>query len=403
LRYQKPNVFCYRLAQAVSWIVAALVFRRKVLRNELRGKKGPFVVIANHETALDFVNLIGLCATPMSFVISKSIFHALPITGFMRKLGVIPKQQFQTSINDMRNMKAVINAGAPLVIYPAGLMCEDGLSTPIPAATYKFLKWLKADVYVARATGTYFVMPKWASGIRPGRTYMDVYRLFSKEELEKMDLETIRRKTDAALLFDAYREQEQKKERYAGNRDIRGLEHVLYQCPHCKAEFSMQVLDKSTLRCTQCESVWHSDEYGLLHPEEGAQNMRYVSDWSRMIYDDLREQVRAGADTLCAGAEFRVMDEETSKFVTVGKGQLCLEPGRFLLRGIGQGEQTELEVPAGNIPTLPFSPGKYLEVQHGGTIYRCVLEDGKLVMKFINMVKIFYELSQLDACAAANE
>ena len=27
-------------------------------------------------------------------------------------------------------------------------------------------------------------------------------------------------------------------------------------------------------------------------------------------------------------------------------------------------------------------------------LYRCVLEDGKLVMKFINMVKIFYELNK---------
>ena len=32
------------------------------------------------------------------------------------------------------------------------------------------------------------VMPKWSKGLRPGRTYMDIYKLFSKEELKQMPL-----------------------------------------------------------------------------------------------------------------------------------------------------------------------------------------------------------------------
>ena len=51
-----------------------------------------------------------------------------------------------------------------------------------------------------------------------------------------------------------------------------------------------------------------------------------------------------------------------------------------------------MSFPIAGIPTLPFKPGKYLEVQHGSDIYRCVLSDGRLVMKFINMLKIFHEL-----------
>jgi hypothetical protein len=33
-------------------------------------------------------------------------------------------------------------------------------------------------------------------------------------------------------------------------------------------------------------------------------------------------------------------------------------------------------------------------VQHGKDIYRCVLEDGRLSMKFINLIKINHELFQ---------
>ena len=54
-------------------------------------------------------------------------------------------------------------------------------------------------------------------------------------------------------------------------------------------------------------------------------------------------------------------------------------------------EENELLIPITNFASLPFKPGKHLEVQHGEKIYRCVLKDGHLAMKFINMVKIFYE------------
>lgn len=397
MKYQKPNELYYRVAQVVSWFVATFIFGRKILRNEIKNAEGPFVVIANHQAALDFVNLIGATSRTMSFVISKSFYSTLPIQGFLEKMGVIPKQQFQTSSDDLKKMKRVIDAGQPLVIYPAGLMCEDGLSTPIPAATYKFLKWMHTDVYVARTCGTYFVMPKWSKKLRPGRTTMDIYKLISKEELATMTLEQIREKTDAALLYDAYREQEKLRAGYYGGRDIRGLEHVLYQCPHCQEEFTMQAAQDGTICCTSCGFTQTMDEQGFFHNGKGVgQELRYVSDWSRGIYNRLQEKIRQGMETeISCKTEIRMVDEKKHKFVPVGRGTVKLTQGKFLLEGTVRDGDFRAEVSVGNVPVLPFSPGKYLEIQDGGVIYRCVLEDGRLVMKFINMVKIFYSLNQM--------
>lgn len=394
MHYKKPNLLCYRLAQGASWLVATLIFKRKFLRNEIRGKQGPFVVIANHQAALDFVNLIGATRRPMSFVISNAFFNTLPIRGFLTKMGVIPKQQFQTTVRDMKRIKAVVEHGAPLVIYPAGLMCEDGLSTPIPPATYKLLKWLDADVYVARTAGTYFAMPKWTSGFRPGRTYMDIYRLFTREELRQQDLPTIKEKTDEALLFDAYREQENHPVKYSKGSHVEGLEHVLYQCPHCRTEFSMEARELTRLRCSACGYEQSSDAYGFLHKTGTVgEEIRYVSDWSRLIYAQLKEAILAGQqDSLQSATVIRMIDYSKKKFVDVGQGTLTLDRNQLTIRGQIRGEAVELAVPISGIPTLPFKPGKYLDVQQGSDIYRCVLSDGRLVMKFINMVKIFYEL-----------
>ncbi|MBQ8813452.1 MAG: 1-acyl-sn-glycerol-3-phosphate acyltransferase [Lachnospiraceae bacterium] len=399
MRYKRPNLFYYRLTQGVSWFVSTFIFKRKILRNEINGKKGPFVVIANHQAAFDFVNLIGITKRPMTFVVSNSFYHSLPVKEIIDKLGMIPKQQFQTSFEDIKKMKAVIENGEVLVLYPAGLMCEDGISTPIPTATYKFLKMLKADIYIAKTSGTYFAMPKWSSGMRPGKTYMDVYKLFSKEELTSLDLKTIQRRTDEAILFDAYREQETLKVKYKDNDNIEGLENVLYMCPHCKTEFSMKIKDKHTIYCNHCGYEETSDEYAFLHNHRGlGREMRYVSDWSKFIHEELKTKIEQGIEkTICAATKIHMIDYAKKRFVEVGHGTVSLCRDHFQLDGFINDNKVNLVIPTTNIPTLPFTPGKHLELQHGDQIYRCVLNDGKLVMKFINMIKIFFELNRISA------
>ncbi len=394
MKYNHPHPFYYRVAAAVSRLAAAVLFRRKFLRNEIRGVTGPYVVIANHETALDFVNLWGASGRAMNFVISKSIFSTLPLQGFLGKLGLIPKQQFQTGVGDLKKMKTVIDNGQPLVIYPAGLMCEDGLSTPIPSATYKFLKWLGTDVYVARSYGTYFVLPKWSGKLRPGRTYMDIYKLFDAEELKTLGQEQVRQRTDEAILFDAYREQDGHRCLYGGGDDIRGLENVLYMCPHCGAEFSMEVKDSRILCCSACGYAQRSDRFAMLHRcSTHGDEIRYVSDWSRLIYSRLKQEVESGRVTsLSCSTAFHMIAPGKAKFSPVGSGSVTLNRDGFVLSGTINGQETQLHVPIHNVPTLPFSPGKYFEVQHGDDIYRCVLSDGRQAMKFINLLKIFAEI-----------
>ena len=396
MEYNKPSLIHYRLAQIISWFVATLIFKRKIIRNEIKGKTGPFVVIANHEAAYDFANLIGASKRPMSFVISNAFFNTLPVKNILLKMGVIPKQQFQTAIKDLKRIKAVIDHGEPLVIYPAGLMCEDGLSTPIPSATYKFLKWLNVDVYIAKTTGTYFVMPKWAKGISPGRTYMDIYKLFSKEELAEADEATIKAKTDEALLFDAYREQEQYLARYKSNRDLNGLENVLYVCPYCKTEFSIQVKDKNVLQCSECGLTYSSDIHGFLHKESCfGPDIRYVSDWSSSIHEDMKAKIEQDLlENLTAETKILMINFAKNKFIEVGFGTIFLSADELTIDGVINDESINLSIPTAHFPTLPFKPGKHLDIQNGSDIYRCVLRDGKMAMKFIHMIKSIHELKK---------
>ena len=390
---KRPSRFHYAIARLVCRPFSAFLFKRKFYRNELRGKKGPYVVVANHQTALDFVNLIDATDVPLSFVISHSFYNTLPIRGFLSRMGVIPKQQFQTSIADLHDMKAAVKDGGALAIYPTGLMCEDGLPTPLPVATHRFLAWLGVDVYVAKTYGAYLVKPKWAKKFRKGRTYLDIYRLFTAEELSQKTTEQIEDAVTAALDFDAYREQERLRIHYKHGDRIEGLEKVLYRCPHCASEFTMGVKNKNTLFCSACGYELVSDEFGLLRNEKGlGEEYRYVSDISRTTQDAIRKQMDEGALTsMTFHARVEMIDYKKKKFFPAGEVVATLAENAFTFDGTLKGEAVHLTLPIVNFASLPFKAGSYLEIQNEQTIYRCYPENGDLVMKLIHMVKIFYE------------
>lgn len=378
MAYRKPDIFYYRFTQGVSGVVANLIFGRRFRRNEIKEKKGPFVVIANHQASLDFVNLIGATRTPMHFVISNAFYSTLPVKGIMDKIGVIPKQQFQTAIKDLRKIKEILDNGGAVTIYPAGLMCEDGLDTPIPQATYKFIKWLGADIYGARCEGTYFVSPKWGKGFRPGRTYMDIYKLFDKDELEKASLEEIQKRADEILKFDAYADQKKNRDRFIGGNNIRGLENVLHMCPVCKEEFGIILKDKNTLKCKNCSFEAKSDSYGFFGSEP-----KSASNWSKIIYNEYKTKV-LNKEQGNFSLEVEIRELHKNKFIPAGFGTAYVGE-----KGLGlKTEEREINLPIANIPTLPFKPGKCFDIQYNTEILRCYPKDSRSVMKFINLLKI---------------
>lgn len=396
----KRSRFLYGLWKFLANILAELIFKRKFLRNEIKNKKGPFVVIANHQAVLDFINLIGAAKAPMNFVISNSFYRTIPLKGIMPRLGLIPKQQFQTTLYDVRKMKRVVDKGGILVIYPAGLMSDDGTSTPLPMATYSFLKWMRADVYMAKTIGTYFSMPKWRKGgIRSGRTYIDIYKLFGKDELQIIDDDELRRRTDEALLSDAYEEQEQLLVKYQKNSDIEGLENVLYICPNCKKEFTVKNRDKSTIYCEACGFEEKADEYQFLHKtSDVGEEIRHPSKWNALIYSIVKKQIENGElSSLSTKVEIQMIPDGKRSFEKAGEGTLTLTADSFSLSGVPGCETPELIIPTASFAALPYKPGKYIEIQHGETSYRCLPEDGRLVIKFINMIKIFYEINIAEA------
>ena len=77
---------------------------------------------------------------------------------------------------------------------------------------------------------------------------------------------------------------------------------------------------------------------------------------------------------------------------------MLLRPLSVKLQGTLQGEPFSLDIDAVNVPALPFSPGKSLDIQHAGEICPLRLHDPRVGMKLMSLIKI---MSQLRTEAAA--
>ena len=92
-----------------------------------------------------------------------------------------------------------------------------------------------------------------------------------------------------------------------------------------------------------------------------------------------------------------VIDYKKKKFVDIGEGVVTLTEHEITIDGNIEGAETRISVPSYVYPSLPFKPGKYIELQLKEKEYRILLEDGRLAMKLINLIKILHTRRELIA------
>ena len=395
--YRKPNPIIYGIFTFMSIILSWLKFNLKIEKNELKGVKGPYVVIANHESALDFVNVARAIKKRAHFVISNAFYNTFPFRFIVERVGLIPKNQFQTMPSDLKKMKTAVDNELPLVIFPAGLMPENGICTPIPKATGKALKWLNQDVYLAKSNGSYLTNPKWSSKWRRGKTTLNVEKFIAKEDLDKYTAEEIQEMVEKALYFDAYKNNGLEKIPFKNGDNVVGLENVLYKCPLCGKEYTIISEDKTALKCMSCGYKVYSDKTGALYRDKGKEAIfKYPSDWSLYIEKEIEKKIDKNPSyKLECLADVFILDEKKHKFVKGGTARVTLNKDGFILNGMVDGEKLDKEYSIKNYPSLPLKPGKSFEIQDGKTILRICPIVPKVCTEWVSTAEIFYKKSLL--------
>ena len=96
-----------------------------------------------------------------------------------------------------------------------------------------------------------------------------------------------------AMQYDEYKWQKEQGIKIDEPFRAEGLHKVLYQCPHCKAEFKMDSVG-ATIFCKACGKAWEMDEYGVLHADDGETEFPHIPDWFEWEREQVRKQVVSG-------------------------------------------------------------------------------------------------------------
>lgn len=392
---KKPNTFVYGTFVFAAKFLSKFILNVKVNKKDFKQIKGPCLILANHETSIDFICLGAALGKKAHFVVSNSFYQINPIQPLLKLARVIPKQQFQTSLSDMKTIKAALDNNIPLVIYPAGMMSENGVSTPIPLATGKTAKWLNQDIYIAYTTGSYLTNPKWGKKWRKGRIDISIKKLYSKEELKDADPNEIQANVEKELAYDAYENQEKLLVKYKGGSNIEGIEKVLYWCPKCNCYHTNEVINKNTLICKNCGNTAIANDYGFL--EKGTEDsviFKHPSKWSLKIKENIYKEIIKQEDFILSDeCEIQMVNYDKKEFEKVGDGLITLNKECFEINGKLHGFKFSKKFFTNVYPILPFKVGERFEIQDGKDIYRIILKHKEETTKWISALEIIYRIN----------
>jgi 1-acyl-sn-glycerol-3-phosphate acyltransferase len=173
----------------VRWtcrLFCLLFFRMRTYGRENVPKKGPFLLISNHQSYLDPV----LCAVPITrrigFLARESLFTHWLFGGLIRSLGTIPLKLGEADISAMRKVIDVLKEGRGVCLFPEGTRSLDGKITPFKPGFGLLCRRGKAAVVPVVIDGAFECWPRHKKLFSPGSIVVCYGKIISAEQAKKM-------------------------------------------------------------------------------------------------------------------------------------------------------------------------------------------------------------------------
>ena len=337
----KQNLFFMPIIWLCCWILTRSG-RLKIRKERMEGLKPPFLVLGTHHAFMDFY------ITPLALFPHRANYVS-ELEGFenfgewlYRQAGCLGTRKFVNDLSLVKNIKKVIDRGDILVLYPEARYANVGTSSAFPESVGKLAKFLDVPLVTIHMKGNYLQSPIWNLKKRAGVPLQTtITQLFTREELRAASAQDVNTKLQKALAYDEYKWQYDNRIRIDMERRAEGLELVLYQCPHCGAEFRMKT-HGAALFCEACGARWHMTELGQLaatQKAEAADEFLHIPDW----YEWQRAQVKSEIDSGQYRLDIIVKIESlpnAKNFIDLGAGRLVHSRDGFDLSFVEYGETT---------------------------------------------------------------
>jgi 1-acyl-sn-glycerol-3-phosphate acyltransferase len=130
-------------------------------------RKGPVLVIANHESYLDPM-LIGT-ASPrhLTYLARKTLFRNPLFGGLLSSLGSVPIDQEGSGLGGLKTAITELENGGAVLIFPEGNRSPDGNLQALMPGVVLLLTRVKCPVLPVGVAGAYEALPVWRNVLYP--------------------------------------------------------------------------------------------------------------------------------------------------------------------------------------------------------------------------------------------
>ena len=332
------------------WLLCApalISHRNHLTKIRMEGIRPPYLLLCNHNAFMDFK-----VASRATF--PHRVNYVVAIDGFLKRewllrwIGCICKRKFTRDIVLIRQLRQVIQKGDIAAIYPEARYSLCGTTAVLPASLGKLAKLLGVPVVTLICHGHHVNSPFWNLPDHHVKdTQAEMTCILTAEELQKLSSEEIMEAIEKSFRYDDYRWQKEQGRRITYPKRANGLHKVLYQCPHCGAEYHMWG-EGTCLTCRDCGKVWEMTELGELRALEGETEFSHIPDWYEWERANVRREVEQGSYRFSCRARVDALPNPRG-YIDLGAASLTHDMEGFHLRGSYQGEDYALEIPASDL------------------------------------------------------
>jgi len=290
--------------------------------------KAPFLLLCNHNAFQDF--------KVAEHVLKKNqANYVVAIDGFLnrewllRSVGCICKRKFTNDIMLLRHLKKVVNMGNVAAVYPEARYSLCGTTAILPRSLGKLAKFLEVPVVTLVCHGHHINSPFWDTSHERGVMGMEAtYKLLvTQDEIKSLSVDDINDRIVKEFKYDDFAWQKEKNILVKDSNRAKGLHRVLYKCPCCGDEFSMDSHD-NILECSECEKKWTMEENGELIGVDFETPFTHIPSWYEWERNEVRKEIEEG--TYSTGVlNCQVDSIPKDKFINIGTGTFIHDMNGF--------------------------------------------------------------------------
>lgn len=308
----------------VTWLLSFPEIKKcnlKINYHNMEGIKGPYIILCNHNSFIDFKVLTkAIYPQPANYIVAIDGF--INRENLLRNVGCICKRKFLNEMNIVYQIKYSLEKNKYIcALYPEARYSHVGTTAVLPKSLGKMAKLFHYPVVTLICHGNHLRQPVWNLGNkRKVDITADMTYLISKEDTTNLSVEEINKRINDAFVYDDYKYQQENHILITEPNRAEGLERVLYKCPHCLCEEEMRT-EGSKLICDHCHAEYELQEQGSLKCLNNETKFDQIPSWYEWERQCVRKEIEQG--TYNTNIEVDIDDLRNSKgFYRLGRGRL---------------------------------------------------------------------------------